>query len=131
MARKRQRPRSGCTILVVDDQREALTSVRDLLEREGHQVLTADSGARALEIFKQHEIHLILVDYFMPGMTGEQLIRAIRSFDQYVQIILQTGYAGEKPARVMMAELDIQGYHDKTEGPEKLLLWMMHSHESY
>jgi len=124
MARKRQRPRSGCTILVVDDQREALTSVRDLLEREGHQVLTADSGARALEIFKQHEIHLILVDYFMPGMTGEQLIRAIRSFDQYVQIILQTGYAGEKPARVMMAELDIQGYHDKTEGPEKLLLWV-------
>lgn len=124
MARKRQRPSSGYTVLVVDDQEEALRSVRDLLEREGHLVLTAQSGEAAMELFKENEIHLILIDYFMPGMTGEQLIRAIRQFDRYVQIILQTGYAGEKPARIMMAELDIQGYHDKTEGPDRLLLWV-------
>ena len=57
-------------------------------------------------------------------MTGEDLIREIRKFDPYVQIILQTGYSGEKPASQMMAELDIQGYHDKADGPEKLLLWV-------
>jgi signal transduction histidine kinase len=101
-----------------------LVSARALLEREGHFVLTADSGARALELFKQYEIHLMLVDYFMPQMTGEELIREVRKFDPYVQIILQTGYAGEKPASQMMADLDIQGYHDKSEGPEKLLLWV-------
>jgi signal transduction histidine kinase len=101
-----------------------LLSTRVLLEREGHFVLTADSGERALELFKQYEIHLMLVDYFMPQMTGEELIREIRKFDPYVQIILQTGYAGEKPASQMMAELDIQGYHDKSEGPDKLLLWV-------
>jgi signal transduction histidine kinase len=109
---------------VVDDQQEVLDSVRNLLEREGHAVLTAESGEQALEIFKAHEIHLLLVDYFMPRMTGEQLIREIREFDPYVQIILQTGYSGEKPANQMMAELDIQGYHDKADGPDKLLLWV-------
>jgi signal transduction histidine kinase len=124
MPRKSQRPQTDHTILVVDDQEETLISVRRLLEREGHRVLTADCGERALALFKEHDIHLLLVDYFMPRMTGEQLVREIRSFDPYVQIILQTGYSGEKPPRVMLADLDIQGYHDKAEGPEKLLVWV-------
>lgn len=124
MPRKSQQPQTGHTILVVDDQEETVISVRRLLEREGHRVLTADCGERALALFKEHDIHLLLVDYFMPRMTGEQLVREIRSFDPYVQIILQTGYSGEKPPRVMLADLDIQGYHDKAEGPEKLLVWV-------
>src|SRR3990172_6594321 len=82
--------RSGATILVVDDQQEALASVQLILEREGHRVLIAE----------------------------------IRKVDPEVQIVLQTGYSGEKPPREMLHALDIQGYHDKTEGPEKLLLWV-------
>jgi signal transduction histidine kinase len=124
MPRKSQRSATGFRILVVDDQEEARASVRQLLEREGHTVLTAESGARALEVVREQDVHVALVDYFMPHMTGEQLVREIRHFDPFVQIILQTGYAGEKPARVMMAELEIQGYHDKADGPEKLLLWI-------
>lgn len=124
MRRKSLQPQSEHTILVVDDQEETLISVRSLLERQGHHVLTADSGERALALFKEHDIHLLLVDYFMPRMTGEQLVREIRSFDPLVQIILQTGYSGEKPPRVMLADLDIQGYHDKADGPEKLLVWV-------
>ena len=124
MARRSHRSPTGFTVLVVDDQEEALISVRQLLEREGHQVVVAESGEQALRLFKEHDIHAALIDYFMPRMTGEELIREIRKFDPFVQIVLQTGYAGEKPARVMMAELDIQGYHDKADGPEKLLLWI-------
>ena len=124
MPRQSRVSASNRTILVVDDQNEVLTSVQRLLEREGHTVLVAESGEQALELFKHHQVDLLLVDYFMPRMTGEQLIREIRTFDPYVQIILQTGYSGEKPARQMMAELAIQGYHDKADGPEKLLLWV-------
>src|SRR5437867_940315 len=124
MARKLTRSRSGHTILVVDDQEEVLDSLQSLLRREGHEVLTAASAERALEIFKEQDVHLLLVDYFMPRMNGEDLIREIRKFDPYVQIILQTGYSGEKPASKMITELDIQGYHDKADGPENLLLWV-------
>lgn len=124
MARKSHRPNTAHTVLVVDDQEETLISVRSLLEREGHRVLTAESGERALAVFKGHDIHLLLVDYFMPRMTGEQLIREIRTFDPFVQIILQTGYSGDKPPQMMLADLDIQGYHDKADGPERLLLWV-------
>jgi signal transduction histidine kinase len=124
MARRSQRTATNHKILVVDDQEEVLQSLDALLRREGHTVYTALSGASALELFKEKDVHLLLVDYFMPHMNGEELIREVRKFDPYVQIILQTGYSGEKPARQMMAELEIQGYHDKADGPDKLLLWI-------
>jgi signal transduction histidine kinase len=132
MARKRTQGNvSGYTILVVDDQEETLESVQRLLEREGHHVLLADGGQRALELFGQHEVHLLLVDYFMPRMTGEELIAEIRKIDSQVQIVLQTGYSGEKPPREMLQKLAIQGYHDKSEGPDKLLLWVEVAIKSY
>lgn len=125
MARKRTTVQlSGFTILVVDDQEETLISVRLLLEREGHHVLTAASGEEALALFRRQRVHLVIVDYFMPQMGGEEVIQEIRKLDEEVQILLQTGYSGEKPPREMLRALAIQGYHDKTEGPEKLLLWV-------
>ncbi len=110
--------------MVVDDQDETLDAMKHLLEREGHQVLLADRGAKALALLQEHDVHVMLVDYFMPVMNGELLIRAIRKRSATVQIILQTGYAGEKPAREMMRSLAIQGYHDKCHGPEGVLLWV-------
>jgi signal transduction histidine kinase len=125
MARRRTTAKpSGHLILVVDDQEETLISNRLLLEREGHRVLTANGGEEALTLFRPGDIHLVIVDYFMPRMSGEELVQAIRGQDANVQIVLQTGYAGEKPPRDMLRLLDIQGYHDKTDGPDRLLLWV-------
>jgi signal transduction histidine kinase len=124
MSRQRQITPSGFTILVVDDQQETLLTVGALLRSEGHRVLTAESGAAALALLGSEPIHLVLLDYFMPVMTGEHVVHAIRERDPLVQIILQTGYAGEKPPREMLRHLAIQGYHDKSDGPERLLLWV-------
>ena len=115
---------SGHTILVVDDQDDTLASVRALLEREGHRVLTASSGAEALAIVERTDVQLVIVDYFMPRMTGAELVQRIRRSDPYLQIVLQTGYAGDKPPREVLAQLDIQGYHDKTDDPDRLLIWV-------
>jgi signal transduction histidine kinase len=125
MARKRiNAAPSSYTILVVDDHEDTLESVRLLLEREGHRVLTASTGAEALTLLGSEKIHLALVDYIMPRMTGDELVALIRDVEPSIQVILQTGYAGDKPAREMLRRLDIHGYHDKAEGPEKLLLWV-------
>lgn len=125
MARKRATIEpSGFTILVVDDKEEILTSTRLLLEKEGHRILTASNGEEALALFHPDQVHLVIVDYFMPEMSGEVVVQAIRQRDADVQILLQTGYSGEKPPREMLSALDIQGYHDKSEGPERLLLWV-------
>jgi diguanylate cyclase (GGDEF)-like protein len=114
---------SGYTVLLVDDNPDYLQATRLLLEREGHNVLTATNGPEALGILPQQKVDLLLLDYFMPGMTGEQVVAEIRKFDPFVQVILQTGYASEQPPRELLHRLNIQGYYDKTEGPEQLLLW--------
>ncbi|MCL4368464.1 MAG: diguanylate cyclase [Actinobacteria bacterium] len=120
---RKAQPSTGRSVLLVDDDAVYLSSVGRLLKHEGHEVLCASSGAEALEILRRRPVDLVLLDYFMPGMTGGELVAEIRTFDPLVQVILQTGYASERPARHMLHELDIQGYHDKSEGPEKLLLW--------
>jgi two-component system, cell cycle response regulator len=125
MSRKyRRAARTGWKILVVDDSPDILESTRRLLDGEGHEVQTAADGRNALDRLREETFDLIVVDYFMPGMTGEELVRTIREVNRLTQIILSTGYSGEKPARTMMRELEIQGYHDKSEGAQKLLLWV-------
>jgi diguanylate cyclase (GGDEF)-like protein len=124
MARKSKAEHaSGYTILLVDDSPEYLETTRLMLVREGHQILTAVNGPEALAILRATNVDLLLLDYFMPGMTGEEVVMQLRQFNQYVQVILQTGYASEQPPRELLRRLDIQGYYDKSEGPEKLLLW--------
>lgn len=124
MARKhRAVESSGFVVALVDDDADYLNATRLLLESEGHRILTAGNGPEALELLRQQPVDLVLLDYFMPGMTGEDVVAHLREFDTVTQVILQTGYANENPPREMLRRLDIQGYYDKSEGPEKLLLW--------
>jgi two-component system, cell cycle response regulator len=123
--------KSGHTILVVDDDATLLGTLEQLLLQDGHTVLTALSGAQAVQICRDHEVHLMLLDYFMPEMTGEDVVREVRAFNDSTQIVLQTGYASERPARVMLRVLEIQGYHDKSEGPDKLLIWVDSALKAY
>src|SRR5689334_19742825 len=88
---------SGYTILLVDDSPEYLEATRFLLEHEGHLVLTAENGADTLDIVKENKVDVLLLDYYMPGMTGEEVVVALREFNPTLQIILQTGYASEQP----------------------------------
>ncbi len=126
MARINSRKASnGKRILLVDDQENYRIATQTLLGREGYEVITASNGTEAIETVKHQHFDLVLLDYFMPGgMTGEDVVKEIRKFNEYIQVILQTGYSGEHPPREMMRTLDIQGYHDKSDGPEKLLLWV-------
>ncbi|NLY88412.1 MAG: diguanylate cyclase [Firmicutes bacterium] len=126
MARIKQKTApSGMRILLIDDQQDYLESTIAILQREGHEVLGVTSGEEGLELLKKEHFDLLLVDYYMPGgMTGEEVVNELRHFNRYTQVILQTGYAGEHPPREMLKKLDIQGYHDKTDGPEKLLMWV-------
>ncbi len=114
---------SGYTIALVDDDVDYLEVTRRLLESEGHRVLTAPDGEQAVALIAESSPDLVLLDYFMPRMTGEEVVRRVRAFNSSVQIVLQTGYATERPPRELLRALDIQGYFDKSEGPEKLLLW--------
>lgn len=65
-------------ILVVDDSLFFRNAFRATLEESGHEVRTADSGAAALELLKQHPIDLVTMDLEMPGMSGFEACEQLR-----------------------------------------------------
>ncbi len=124
MARLRTPPTpTGYAILVVDDNEEYLVAAERILARCGHSVVAMTNPVEALARLRETRFDLVLVDFFMPEMTGEVFVRELRGFDPVTHVILQTGYASEMPPRELVQRLDIQGYYDKSEGPDKLLLW--------
>jgi hypothetical protein len=87
-------PVPGLSVLVVDDDTLVLTSTSLLLEDLGHRVISAASGAQALEAFDSGQtIDLVITDMAMPKMNGAQLAQAIRNLKPDLPIILATGYA--------------------------------------
>lgn len=114
---------NGTTVLVVDDDPDFLEATRLLLESEGYVGVAAASGEAAMQVLRQRKVDVMLVDYWMPDTNGEKLVRDVRAANQSVRIVLLTGYANEHPPRELLRALEIQGFCDKSEGPERLLLW--------
>jgi CheY-like chemotaxis protein len=67
------------SILLVDDEPSILSAWRLILELEGFQVLCAENGVRALEILERHLPTLVITDWTMPKMDGNELCRRISS----------------------------------------------------
>jgi len=67
------------TIMVVDDDPSIVDLLRDFLENEGFQVRTASDSAQALAVFRENEIHCMILDIMMPGLNGFDLCRTIRT----------------------------------------------------
>ena len=76
-------------ILVCDDQKDIVSALKIYLASEGYQIFEAYNGLQALEIIRQEDIHLILLDIMMPEMDGITLTSKIREFSN-VPIILLT-----------------------------------------
>ena len=80
------------TILCVDDEENILSSLKRLLRKEPYRVLTAAGGEQGLEMLRENEVHLVLTDQRMPGMSGtEFLARVKEAYPAVVRVIL-TGY---------------------------------------
>src|SRR5260370_23012516 len=82
-------------LLVVDDDVNVRTSMFDLL-KEQYQVLTTSGGAEALELLAQREVHVILSDYRMRGMSGAQFLATAGLLYPDITRILITGYGDLK-----------------------------------
>ncbi|MDU5807210.1 MAG: response regulator transcription factor [Peptoniphilus harei] len=75
-------------ILVCDDERDILDAIKIYLKAEGYKVFTAEDGSSALEIIKENEIHLAIIDIMMPVMDGITLIMKMREKTNIPIIVL-------------------------------------------
>jgi CheY-like chemotaxis protein len=77
------------TILCVDDEVNILNSVKRLLRKENYRVLTAFNGAEALEVLEKNQVHLIISDQRMRGMSGTELMGIVKErYPDVIRIIL-------------------------------------------
>jgi len=77
--------------LIVDDDMAVQTTVRLLLERAGHSVVTAGDGRKGLTMFESGDFDLLFLDIFMPGMDGFETMRLIHQLRPLVPIIVISG----------------------------------------
>lgn len=102
-------------ILCVDDEENALALRKRVLQKVGYEVLTALSGREALDILASRPIDLVLTDHLMPGITGIELARQVKSQYSEIRVILLSG-VNEIPAGADVAD----AFLSKVEGPDIL-----------
>ncbi len=109
-------------ILLADDDEDYLLMTSSFLKQVGYNIDCVSDGSKAIESLKTGKYQIALLDYFMPGFNGEEVIEEIRKYDKELIIILQTGFSGQNPPIETMHKLNIQNYFDKTEGIDRLNL---------
>lgn len=102
-------------ILVVDDERSNIDSLRRILEKAGWQVLTAQNGVEGLELVRQHSVELVLTDLRMPSMDGVELMRSVKALAPETEVVLMTAYGTVEMAVQAMKD----GAHDFITKPFK------------
>ncbi len=108
----------GATLLIVDDENEHLQSLKKIFEREGCMVHTAASGELALDVVRKEAIQVILTDLMMPGMGGQDLLKAARAIRNEIDVVMMTAYATIENAVAAMRE----GAYDFIQKPFKSAL---------
>lgn len=75
-------------LLITDDDAAFRETVRGMFEPRGFQTLLASDGEQAVQIVRQEEVHLVLLDVHMPKMTGLEVLRLLRESNSFLPIIL-------------------------------------------
>ena len=94
-------------ILVVDDDSSVRATIARALTALGYAVCEAADGPRALQIVREEEVSLVILDYVMPGMDGAEVAREIGAIDPDLPIVFSTGHAALRALRAAAGE-DIQ-----------------------
>jgi DNA-binding NtrC family response regulator len=81
------------SILIADDDTDCREALREIMEPEGYRTVLASCGEEALDIARQRRLHLVLLDMYMPRLTGLETSELLHQLDSMLPTILVTGDA--------------------------------------
>jgi CheY-like chemotaxis protein len=112
----------AATVLIVDDEIHIRRLTAQMLELSGYQVMEAAGGSQALSLIKETRPDVVTCDIFMPGMSGLEVLEAIKSDPATadIPVIMITAIGQEKHA-TRATELGAAGYLTKPFGSTKLI----------
>jgi CheY-like chemotaxis protein len=119
---KNAKPNTRQTILVVDDEKMALTLIERILREAGYEVVLAQSGFDCVDIFRRqpHRFSLVLLDLSLPFMDGEETFRRLRQIRADVPVVLCTGFILQERLTGMLAS-GLTGFLRKPVPADELL----------
>jgi DNA-binding response OmpR family regulator len=111
---------NSISILIAEDDHNIRTGLIDTLESEGYHAAGAADGIKALKMFEQDKYDLVILDIMMPGKSGYDVCREIRSQNEDVPVIILTA-KGEEIDKVVGLQLGADDYITKPFGVHELL----------
>ena len=109
-------------IIGVDDENGILDSLRVLLENSNYEFVGITDPVEAIEKVRQEHFDLMLLDFMMTPLHGDEVVEEIRKFNKELYILLLTGHKDLAPPLETIKRLDIQGYCEKSDKFDQLLL---------
>lgn len=109
------------TILIVDDEESILQSLEGILSDEGYEVISAESGVRAVESVEEAIPDLVLLDIWLPGMDGIETLMKLKEISPCLPVIMMSGH-GTIETAVKATKLGAYDFIEKPLSLEKLLL---------
>ena len=109
-------------IIAVDDESGIIDSLTVFLRRSGYTLVGCTNPMEAIERVKKEHFDLMLLDFIMTPIHGDQVVEEIRKFNQELYIILLTGHKDLAPPLETIKRLSIQGYCEKSDKFDQLLL---------
>ena len=113
---------NGYKIICVDDEPGILDALSVFLKRSGYQITGVTNPLEAIELVKKEHFDLMLLDFIMTPIHGDQVVEEIRKFNKELYILLLTGHKDLAPPLETIKRLDIQGYCEKMDKQDQLQL---------
>ncbi|HYV64699.1 MAG TPA: sigma-54 dependent transcriptional regulator [Myxococcales bacterium] len=92
------------TLLLVDDEPANLDSLERIFAREGYRTLRSENAAAALELLRGEPVDVVLTDLMMPGLSGQELLKAVRAIAPEAEVVLMTAYGTVEAAVAAMKD---------------------------
>lgn len=108
-------------VLIIEDELNTAKPVQEALALESIQADIAPDGTKGLAMFLAGDYDLVLLDLKMPGMSGEEVLTAIRKEDPFVDIIIYTNYTEFEDIK-KLTNIGIDGYINKGPGADLMTL---------
>ena len=109
-------------ILAVDDEEGIIDSLSIFLKRSGYNFTGVTDPRQAIELVRNEHFDLMILDFIMTPFHGDQVVEEIRKFNKDLYILLLTGHKDLAPPLDTIRRLDIQGYCEKSDNFDQLLL---------
>ena len=79
-------------VLIVDDEKNIVSSLRDILNDEGYDVSVADDGLGALKMIQADPPDLVLLDIWLPGMDGIEVLKTVKTYHPEIEVLIMSGH---------------------------------------